>query len=48
MNQIFAVATITIAAGASIGLALLLEWVSLQALWRLMPARATTQRGKTL
>ena len=48
MNQVFAAATIATAIGASIGVALLLEWISLRALLLLMPPRETSPRGKAL
>lgn len=48
MTHLIAAATITTAIAASVGVALLLEWISLRALLLLMPARATPPRGKTL
>ncbi|HTV58592.1 MAG TPA: hypothetical protein VMJ93_06945 [Verrucomicrobiae bacterium] len=48
MTHVFAAATITTAIAVSIGVALLLEWISLRALLLLMPARSAPPRGKTL
>jgi hypothetical protein len=48
MNQIFIAAILAVAIAASFGVALLLEWISLGALWLLMPARESAQRGKAL
>jgi len=47
MNPIFQAATVAGAIAASMGVALLLEWASLKALWILMPARDGQARGKT-